>query len=116
MIHFRLTREFIGDFKKLTKKYRTLNEDLERFKKFIIFDPIIQSKNFAILYKSKNCLVCKARFHCKCINKSYFRIIYAYYKETNEVEFIDFIELYAKGDKSREDKDRIENYLKRYPI
>lgn len=114
MIHFRLTEEFIRDFKKLVKKYRTLNEDLERFKKFIIFEPIIQSKNFTILHKGEDCLICKARFHCGYLRGYKLRIIYAYHKKTNEIELIEFIELYFKGDKERENKARIYHYLKRF--
>lgn len=116
MNHFRFTREFIRDFKKLVKKYRTLNKDLERFKNLIYFSPIIKNKHFAILHKFKNILICKARLHCEYLYGYELRIIYAYHEKTNEIEFIEFIELYFKGDKEREDKFRIDNYLKRYFI
>lgn len=116
MNHFRFTREFIRDFKKLAKKYRTLNKDLEGFKILVASNAIVQNKHFAILHKFKNILICKARFHCEYLRGYELRIIYAYHKETKEIEFIEFIELYFKGNKAREDKVRIGKYLKRYSI
>jgi len=40
---------------------------------------------------------------------SSLRIIYAYYEEDQNIEFI---ELYFKGDKENEDRDRIATYIK----
>jgi len=42
---------------------------------------------------------------------SSLRIIYAYFEEDQQIEFI---ELYFKGDKENEDRNRIKNYLKSF--
>ncbi|MCM8774516.1 MAG: hypothetical protein NC820_07280, partial [Candidatus Omnitrophica bacterium] len=59
------------------------------------------------IYKAK-------KFACKALKgkgvASGIRIIYAYYEKENIIEFI---EIYYKGDKENEDRDRISRYYKR---
>ncbi len=109
---------FDKDFKKLLKKFRTLEEDLKTF----------IEKQLKLLHKlgidNKGCArisglgitypeIYKARkFACKSLkgkgSASGIRIIYAYYK--NE-DIIELVEIYYKGDKENEDRERIlENY------
>lgn len=67
------------------------------------------NKNFAILHQNKALLIIKARLFCKVLKGQTLRIICAYYKDR---QIIEFIELYFKGDKENEDRERIKEYLK----
>lgn len=105
---------FERDFKRLRKRYRTLGEDLHVFIKTALklfhksahkSDGISHISGLGItyppIYKVK-------RFACRSLkgkgSNSGMRIIYAYKKDTDE---INFVEIYYKGDKENEDKDRI---------
>jgi len=48
---------------------------------------------------------------CKYLRNSSLRVIYAYFIHERRV---DFIELYFKGDKEREDGARINRYLREH--
>ncbi|MBL7148869.1 MAG: hypothetical protein ISS80_02225 [Candidatus Cloacimonetes bacterium] len=105
---------FEKDFKKLVKRFRTLDSDLENFikvqlKMFHKLDidnkGIVEIKGFSIEYSK----VYKARkFACRSLkgtgSKSGIRIIYAYYPDQDKIEFI---EIYFKGNKENEDRERI---------
>jgi len=39
-------------------------------------------------------------------------VIYAYHLKTKTIELIEFIEIYYKGDKENENRERIKDYLK----
>ena len=101
--------EFGKEFKRLLKKYRTLNEDFELFKerilsyrengsgKFLFWRPpgIVRISNLGVeteLYKVKH-------FTCKALkgkgSRSGIRIVYAYFPDQDKVEFV---EIYYKGD------------------
>ena len=110
--------KFEKQFKKLIKKYRSLEEDLEIAKKFAIeafhlgkinneavwlipkFD-----KKIVQIYKLK-------KFSCKALkgkgNRCGIRIIYAFYPEKFEVEFL---EIYFK---EREDSDMDYAFARKY--
>lgn len=109
--------EFEKDFKKLTKRFKTLDDDIETFinrqlklthKLGVDNKGVVHISGLGIespkIYKAK-------KFACKALKgrggMSGIRIIYAYY-ETNDV--IEFIEIYFKGDKANEDKQRIIKY------
>lgn len=110
--------EFKKDFKKLAKKFKTLDDDLETFinrqlklthKLGIDNKGVVHISGLGIeiprIYKAK-------KFACKALKgrggMSGIRIIYAYYEKEDVVEFI---EIYFKGDKANEDKKRIiKNY------
>lgn len=109
--------EFETDFKKLSKRFRTLHEDLEIFIKtqlplfhkqqidnkglFLISDLRIHDPR---IYKAK-------KFACRSLKgkgaATGIRIIYAYHEEKDAIEFI---EIYYKGDKENEDRARILRY------
>ena len=111
-------KEFERDFRALFKKYKTLNEDLDTFinvqlnlaHKMNIIDKksIVRISNLGInepkIYKAR-------KFACKALKRkggfSGIRIIYAYFEEE---DIIEFIEIYYKGQKANEDKDRILKY------
>jgi len=116
----RRLKDFEKDFRKLLKKFKTLEGDLETFintqlklyhKQKVDNSGVVRISNLAI-DKPK---IFKARkFACKSLKgtggRSRIRIIYAYYEEENIVEFI---EIFFKGDKENEDRDRILGYYKK---
>lgn len=113
--------EFERDFKRLVKKFKTLDEDLDNFinvqlnlaHKMNIIDnkSIVRISNLGIdnpkIYKAR-------RFTCKSLKgkgaRSGIRIIYAYYEEE---DIIEFIEIYYKAQKANEDGDRIIGHYKK---
>ncbi len=100
---------FAKEFKQLSKKYKSLPEDLEVFKNILNAIPTGNSKHFNTITKHEVCVIVKARFFCRYLKGSSLRIIYAFHFQTNE---INFIEIYFKGNKINEDRDRIKTYLK----
>ncbi|MCA9407114.1 MAG: hypothetical protein H6755_06430 [Candidatus Omnitrophica bacterium] len=112
----RLT-EFDKDFKKLLKKYRSLEEDLDAFidNQLVLYhklnvdnNGIFQIPNLGFeepkIYKAK-------KFACKALKgkgvQSGIRIVYAHYPDEDMLEFI---EIYHKSDKENEDRERIRRY------
>ena len=110
----RRINEFEKDFKRLFKKFRTLDEDLNTFisvqlklvHKLEKDTPgIVRMSDLGI----DNPKIYKARkFACKALKgkgvASGIRIIYAYFEEEDVIEFV---EIYYKGQKVNEDRDRI---------
>jgi len=106
--------EFSRDLKKLLKKYPTLESDLATFintvlkiyhKENIPLSSVVQISNLGISVPS----IYKVRkFTCKALKgkgaASGIRIIYAYHKDKDTIEFI---EIYYKGNKENEDRGRI---------
>ena len=123
-MEFSFLDEFNKEFKKLLRKYRTLEEDFELFKervltyrengtgKFLFWRPpgIVRISNLGIeteVYKVKH-------FTCKALkgrgSRSGIRIIYAYFPDEDKVEFV---EIYFKErDDTDCDKERIRRYYK----
>jgi mRNA-degrading endonuclease RelE of RelBE toxin-antitoxin system len=109
--------EFEKDFKKLQKKYKTLEEDLAIFinvqlklfhKLNVDNQGIVQISNLAIEYPK----IYKARKFTSRFLKgrganSGIRVIYAYFKDEDRIELI---EMYFKGEKENEDRGRIRKY------
>ncbi|MBI5042242.1 MAG: hypothetical protein HZC10_00050 [Nitrospirae bacterium] len=111
--------EFEKDLKRL-KRFSSLEEDLRMFikvalnafhKQNIDSRAIFHISNLGIhspkIYKAK-------KFACKALKgkgaQSGIRVIYAYHEEE---DWIEFIEIYYKGDKENEDRARIlRNYKK----
>lgn len=118
-ITYKHTPEFERDLKKLLKKFPTLTEDLETAKKNAL--ELFHERGFdskAIFEISSFCSdvvkVCKLKkFSCRSLkgrgNRSGIRVIYAYLCDSMTVVFL---EMYFKGDKEKEDKERIKNFLK----
>ncbi|MFH2013252.1 MAG: hypothetical protein ABIJ37_11250 [Pseudomonadota bacterium] len=113
------TDEFAKDFKKLAKRFKTLADDIETAKKNAIelyhlykidnqsIFQIQDLKNDEIeIYKLK-------KFACKSLKgkgvQSGIRVIYAYHKNRVRIEFI---EIYYKGDKKKENRERVKGYLR----
>ena len=110
--------EFEKDFKKLLKKFRTVEEDFGTFIKteLNLYHKLGKDNNgiFAIPgLKIENPKIYKAKkFACRSLKgegvQSGMRVIYAYYEQEDKIELI---EVYYKGDKENEDRERI---LKHY--
>lgn len=110
-MNFKHAQEFEKDFKRLSKKFKTLDSDFIEFKKILEESPLGIGKHFNVITKTGSTSVVKARFFCKSLKKKNLRIIYAFHYESCKV---DFIEIYFKGEKENEDKNRIKEYLKNF--
>lgn len=112
---------FQKDLKQLLKKYRTLEEDLETAKRDAIeLYHLKRLNNQSVFLIQGFCTeaiqICKIKkFACKALkgrgSKSGIRVIYAFHCQSYKV---DFIEIYFKGEKENEDRDRIKEYLKNF--
>lgn len=112
------TDRFRKDFKRLLKKYRTLEEDLESAKRYAIELYHCSDLDNQSIFPVEGCcsgsiLICKLKkFTCKTLKgrgaMSGIRVIYAFHVETREVVFI---EMYFKADQENEDRERITAYL-----
>ncbi len=102
--------QFIKEFQRLAKKYRSLPNDLKEFKKVIEVIPLGNSKHFNIITKNDKCAVIKARLFCKYLKGSSLRVVYAYHYQNDTT---DFIEIYFKGEKVNENAGRIKEYLEK---
>ena len=113
--------EFEKDLKKLLKKFRTLEEDLETFiqnqlnlyhKLRIDNKGIFPISDLGIIYPK----IFKAKkFACRSLKgkgvTSGIRIIYAYFEQEDVIELV---EIYYKGEKENEDRKRVlRNYRDR---
>ena len=118
LITYKNTPGFDKDLKKMLKKFRTLEGDIEVVKKNAIELFHLQkidnnSVELIPSFCNNELKVCKIRkFACKALKgfgvQSGIRIIYTYHVEDNTV---DFIEIYLKGESENEDKSRIKEYL-----
>ena len=114
-------QEFDKDIKKLKKKYRTLEKDLERFLLAQVYIHHIEKHDVKGLYRIpglgiKEPKIYKAkRFSCPSLrggSNSGIRIIYAYTEKENDRDKLILIEIYYKGDKENEDRARIRKYFR----
>jgi len=101
--------EFSKEFKRFSKKYKSLSDDLIEFKRIISVVPLGNSKHFNIITQTEVVRVVKARLFCKYLKGSSLRIVYSYFDQKQRIELI---ELYFKGNKENEDRERIKKYLK----
>ena len=112
--------EFEKDLRKLSKRLSSLEEDLQTFikvamnlyhKQKIDSNAIFHISDLGIktpkIYKGK-------KFACRALKgkgaQSGIRVIYAYHEEE---DWMEFIEIYYKGDKASEDRERIAKYYKK---
>lgn len=119
-INYNKIPEFEKDFKKLEKRYRTLGADFENMKKNLLEAHYIKDAPLppnALVdiegmckdnYRSKKV----RKFACKSLknlgNRSGIRVIFVL---EEEILKITFIEIYYKGDKEIEDKERLKRFL-----
>ncbi|HPT08607.1 MAG TPA: hypothetical protein PLE28_02850 [bacterium] len=118
MIKYSRASEFEKDLKKLTKRFRSLPEDLLVIEKAVIElyheKGIDNQSTFQIpgFFSEKNNFWKIKKFACKSLKgsgiKSGIRVIYRLQELEKKVLFL---EIYFKGDKENEDKNRIKKYL-----
>ncbi|MFH0989340.1 MAG: hypothetical protein V1799_04905 [bacterium] len=112
--------EYEKEVKRLRKRFRTLDEDIDNFIRFALvpfhtegidYGGIVAVFHLGLeepkMYKVR-------KFACRALkgkgNQKGIRIIYAYFKDKDRIEFI---EIYFKGDKETEDRKRIRSkYMK----
>lgn len=109
-MNFVLLVEFKRDLKKLLKRFRSLNYDIEVLKTYLEefpegFKPIIfPISNLGIDHK----IFKVKKFHCRSLKgkgaNSGIRIIYSYLESERKIEFI---EIYRKSNKKNHNKERI---------
>ena len=113
-MEFVLLAEFKRDLKKLLKRFRSLDYDIEVLKIYLNefpegFKPIIfPISDLGIDYK----IFKVKKFHCKSLKgkggNSGIRIVYSYLESERIIEFI---EIYHKSDKKNHNRKRIiDNY------
>ena len=109
--------EFKKDLKTLLKKYRTLNDDLDVVKKVLGISPgerppfSFRIDNLGL----ETCVIKVKKIACKALKgrgvNSGLRLIYAWFKEEEQIIFIEF---YHKNDKENEDRQRIIDNFKQH--
>lgn len=112
--------EFDKDLKGLIKRFKTLEEDLNIFvEKELFLYHKLHIDNRAIFpitgLSIKDIKIYKAKkFACKSLKgkgvQSGIRVIYTYLEEKDAVELI---EIYYKGDKENEDRERISRHYQK---
>ncbi|MDX9970690.1 MAG: hypothetical protein RBS56_02160 [Candidatus Gracilibacteria bacterium] len=111
-MNFNYLESFLKDFKKLTKKIPSLEGDLKNFEKFIPNVDFDNNKRFITLklHLEKALRIIKTRLMVRSLKgSSKTRVIFSFCIKNDS---IDFIEIYLKNEKSREDFSRIDEYLK----
>ena len=111
--------EFNKDIKKLLKKFRTLEEDLDIFLKteLVLYHKLKKDNKGIVLIPRlgvENPKICKAKkVACRSPKgrgvQSGIRVIYGYFEKEDRIELI---EIYFKGDKENEDEDRIARHYR----
>ena len=110
--------EFKKDIKKLEKRFPTIRDDLERFKRIIILDPRKLAGVVRVHYKEVKIKpiveVYKARkFRCKSLKGrgclSGIRIIYGFWPALNKIELLEIY--YEEKKKNDCDLERLKYYF-----
>jgi hypothetical protein len=109
MMNFDELPEFTKECKRFARRYKSLSGDLQEFKNVVSVVPLGNSKHFNIVTQTESVKIVKARLFCRYLKGSSLRVIYSYIEKEKKVEFI---EMYFKGDKRNEDRERIRRYLK----
>lgn len=104
--------EYKKDLKKLLKKYRSLNDDLEIVRKVLSVEPG-EWPPFSFRIDGlgiETCVIKVKEIACKSLKErgvnTGLRLIYAHFEEEQKIIFV---ELYHKNKKDTEDRDRILN-------
>ena len=113
-----LRPEFLRDIRRLTKKFRTIEEDLRIFiETQLVYFHKLKLDNGGVFripdLEAVNPPVYKAKkFACRSLrgtgSRSGIRVIYAYFEVEDRIELI---EIYYKGDQENADRDRISRFF-----
>ena len=102
--------EFSREIKRLSKKYRTLRDDVDELRPILAKIQIRSaSKHWNCLYNGEKMCVYKIRLACRYLKATTMRVVYAQHNDSAKIVFI---ELYFKGEKENEDRDRFSQYVK----
>lgn len=114
-MNFEQLEAFEKDLKKLLKRYRTLEYDLEVVKKVLTIEP---GERPPFSYRIdglgiQSCVIKIKKIACKALKgrgaHSGLRLIYAHFEEEKRIVLV---ELYHKSDKELEDRQRISDNFK----
>ena len=97
------------EWQRLSKRFRTLQDDMESLKDVLVACPTGIGKNFTVLHTGAGLSIVKARMACRALRNRSLRLIYAFHETQQRIVFI---ELYFKGDKENEDRNRIAEYVR----
>lgn len=105
--------EFARELKRLAKKYRSLPDDLDVLKKTLQVPEMHVrirggGKHWVCVHRSEKVCVYKIRLACRYLRSTELRLVYA--RHLQEPRTV-FLELYYKGDKENEDRERIRDYI-----
>jgi hypothetical protein len=110
---------FAGDLKKLLKRFRTLEEDLARWRANVLeIRRPEEWKNYGIVAIENHCETSFSshkvrKFSCRSLKgkgvKSGLRIIFVHEAESQRITFI---EIYYKGDLENENVGRLSNFCR----
>jgi len=107
---FEELNEYRRDLKKLTRRFRTLPDDIEVLKKVLKAEP---DERPPVSYRIKglglkSTIIKVKRIACRSLKNrganTGLRLIYCYDKTDEEITLI---EIYFKGDKETEDRERV---------
>ncbi len=114
-MNFEELTEYKKDIKDLTKRYRTLPDDMEVVKKVLTVSPderppfSFRIDNLGIA----TCVIKVKKIACKALKgrgvNSGLRLVYALFRDEAKIVFV---ELFHKSDKANEDKQRVLNNFK----
>ena len=114
-MNFEEIEDYKKDLKKLLKKYKTLEEDIDVVKKVLAIEPK-ERPPFSYRIDGlglKTCVVKVKKIACRMMKgrgvKTGFRLIYAHFEDEQKVVFV---ELYLKEDKEKENRERILKHFK----
>ena len=111
--------EFQSDLKRLSKKYRSLAEDIGTLKKVLSVSGMSGPRppiSFRLTDTGFDdpIIVKVKKFACKSLKgrgaNSGIRVIYAYFPEE---EIVKFVQIYFKADDENEDRQRISKHFKK---
>lgn len=102
--------EFLHDLKRLKKKYLSLDDDIHFLKTILEKFPEGRGeKHWNCVHRNEKVSIHKTRLACRYLRADKMRVIYAQHSEQAKIVFI---ELYHKGEKENENRERIKQYLK----
>lgn len=113
-MNFEQTDGSCKDMKRLRKKYRSLLSDLAELRKILSLGRPAPRKNHTAMLKQANGVsIWKMRLFCEYLKGNSLRVVFAYFEDGSHVNFI---ELYFKGDKEREDVKKYESLLEQVSL
>ncbi len=102
--------EFSRELKRLSRKYLSLSDDIEELKQTLAkLSMGNASKHWNCLHRDERVCIYKIRLACRYLRATTMRVIYAQHVDPAQIVLI---ELYYKGEKENEDRERIKQYLK----